>query len=74
MSDPKPVRYVATETVYVDGVIYKPNEPFVTAAPKGSTWRAIDADEKAQLEAAAPIKDDIDYTKLNPTELRRCCS
>ena len=66
----QPKSYRATETVYVDGVVYKAGETFVTAAPKGSTWEDISPVQKAAADASKEIKDDVDYSKLSTTELR----
>lgn len=66
----QPKSYRATEAVYVDGVLYKAGETFVTAAPKGSTWEPVGAVEKAALDAGKEIKDDVDYSKLSTTELK----
>lgn len=66
----QPKSYRATEAVYVDGVLYKAGETFVTAQPKGSTWEPIGAVEKAAADAGKEIKDDVDYSKLSTTELK----
>lgn len=66
----QPKSYRATETVYVDGVLYKAGETFVTAQPKGETWEPIGAVEKAAADAGKEIKDDVDYSKLSTTELK----
>lgn len=66
----QPKSYRATETVYVDGVVYKAGETFVTAAPKGSTWEALSPVEKAAADAGKEIKDDVDYSKLKGAALQ----
>jgi hypothetical protein len=66
----KPKAYRATEAVYVNGVLYKAGEVFVTADPKGSTWEPVDGVEKAAIEAGKEIKDDVDYSALSASELR----
>ena len=70
MSDPKPKAYRATEAVYVDGVIYKAGETFVTDKPKGKAWEDLNPVEKAAAEAGKDIKDDVDYSKLSASELK----
>lgn len=66
----QPKSYRATETVYVDGVIYKAGETFVTAAPKGETWESVSQVEKAAADAGKEIKDDVDYSKLKGSALQ----
>lgn len=66
----QPKTYRATEAVYVDGVLYKPGETFVTASRKGETWEDISPVEKAAADAGKEIRDDVDYSKLSLSELK----
>lgn len=66
----QPKSYRATEAVYVDGVLYKAGETFVTAQPKGETWETVSPVEKAAADAGKEIKDDVDYSKLKGPALQ----
>lgn len=66
----QPVAYTASVAVYVDGVVYKAGETFVTDKPKGETWDEVNPVEKAAADAGKPVKDDIDLNAMSASELK----
>lgn len=65
-----PLKYRATEKVYVDGTIYDAGETFVTDALPGKTWERITTAQKAAIDAGNEIKGDVDYAALSLSELK----
>lgn len=63
--------YKSTQPAQVDGVYYKPGEPFTTDAKKAESWEEVDVKEAMATEAATnPVPDDADLEALPLTALK----
>jgi len=66
----QPKTYTSTQTTQADGQIYRPGEPFTTAAPKGEHWEEVKTSDLAALRAPEPIPADVPIEKLETGALQ----
>lgn len=67
----KVIAYRALAAVYVDGVLHKEGETFVTDEPKGEQWEPVNPVQKAAAEASSEGEHgDVNLEALSVSELK----